>query len=44
VPWEAAPGTTIAGVVLTGAIVALVGVGANLDVLRRKPLSVLRAG
>jgi putative ABC transport system permease protein len=44
VPWEAAPGTTVAGVVLTGAIVALVGVGANLDVLRRKPLSVLRAG
>jgi putative ABC transport system permease protein len=44
VPWQLAPGTTAAGVGLTGAIVALVGVVANLDVLRRKPLTVLRAG
>ena len=44
VPWQAAPGTTALGVVLTGAIVAVVGVVANLDVLRRKPLTVLRAG
>jgi len=44
VPWQLAPGTTGAGVVLTAVIVALVGVVANLDVLRRKPLTVLRAG
>ncbi len=44
VPWQLAPGTTAAGVALTGAMVALVGVVANLDVLRRKPLTVLRAG
>lgn len=44
VPWQAAPLTTAAGVALTGGIVALVGVVANLDVLRRKPLTVLRAG
>jgi putative ABC transport system permease protein len=44
VPWQAAPFVTAAGVGLTGGIVALVGVVANLDVLRRKPLSVLRAG
>ena len=44
VPWQVAPVTTAAGVGLTGAIVALVGVVANVDVLRRKPLSVLRAG
>ena len=41
---HSAPGTTAAGVGLTGAIVAAVGVVANLDVLRRKPLTVLRAG
>ena len=44
VPWQVAPLTTAAGIGLTGAIVALVGVVANVDVLRRKPLSVLRAG
>ena len=44
VPWQLAPGTTAAGVGLTGVIVAAVGVVANLDVLRRKPLTVLRAG
>lgn len=44
VPWQAAPLTTATGVGLTGAVVALVGVVANLDVLRRKPLTVLRAG
>ena len=44
VPWQLAPGTTAAGVGLTGLIVSVVGVVANLDVLRRKPLTVLRAG
>jgi putative ABC transport system permease protein len=44
VPWQLAPVTTAAGVGLTGGIVAVVGVVANLDVLRRKPLTVLRAG
>jgi putative ABC transport system permease protein len=44
VPWQLAPATTAIGVAATGAIVALVGVVANLDVLRRKPLTVLRAG
>jgi putative ABC transport system permease protein len=44
VPWQLAPGATAAGVGLTAVTVALVGVVANLDVLRRKPLTVLRAG
>ena len=44
VPWHAAPATVALGVGLTGAIVSAVGVVANLDVLRRKPLTVLRAG
>jgi putative ABC transport system permease protein len=41
--WWPAPGTTAAGVVVTAAVVAVVGVVASLDVLRRKPLSILRA-
>jgi putative ABC transport system permease protein len=41
--WWPAPGLAAAGVLATGLIVALVGVLASLDVLRRKPLSILRA-
>jgi putative ABC transport system permease protein len=44
IPWDAAPLTTAAGVVATAAVVATVGVAASWDVLRRKPLAVLRAG
>ena len=42
-PWEAAPGITIAGIVVTSVLVATVGVLASLDVLRHKPLATLRA-
>jgi putative ABC transport system permease protein len=42
-PWEPALGTLIAGVAGAAALVAAVGVLASLDVLRRKPLSTLRA-
>lgn len=41
--WEAAPLLTIGGIVATALVVAAVGVIASLDVLRRKPLSTLRA-
>ncbi|MFO7693790.1 MAG: FtsX-like permease family protein [Vicinamibacterales bacterium] len=42
-PWEPAPGTFLAGFLGASALVAAVGVLASLDVLRRKPLSTLRA-
>jgi putative ABC transport system permease protein len=41
--WWPAPGVTAAGVAITTAAVAAVGVAASADVLRRKPLSILRA-
>jgi putative ABC transport system permease protein len=41
--WWPAPATAAVGVVATAAVVAVVGVVASLDVLRRKPLSILRA-
>jgi putative ABC transport system permease protein len=44
IPWDAAPLTAIAGVAATTLVVAAVGVAASWDVLRRKPLAVLRAG
>jgi putative ABC transport system permease protein len=44
IPWHADPTTMLVGVVATAAVVAAVGVLSSLDVLRRKPLAVLRAG
>jgi putative ABC transport system permease protein len=44
IPWHPEPGLLVGGVLLTVAVVAVVGVLASLDVLRRKPLAVLRAG
>ena len=44
IPWDAAPLTALAGIAATAVVVAAVGVGASWDVLRRKPLAVLRAG
>lgn len=44
IAWEPAIGTHLAGVLVTAAVVGAVGVLASLDVLRRKPLAVLRAG
>jgi putative ABC transport system permease protein len=41
--WHPAPGTVMAGVVLTSLVVGVVGVLASLDVVRRRPLAVLRA-
>ena len=42
-PWEAAPGLTLFGIVATAGFVAVVGVLASFDVLRHKPLATLRA-
>jgi putative ABC transport system permease protein len=44
IDWNPAPVTALAGIAATAAVVAAVGVVASLDVLRRKPLAVLRAG
>jgi putative ABC transport system permease protein len=41
--WHPAPGTLAVGVLLTSVLVGLVGVATSLDVVRRKPLGVLRA-
>jgi putative ABC transport system permease protein len=41
--WSATPGLAASGLVATVVLVGLVGVVSSLDVLRRKPLSVLRA-
>lgn len=41
--WQATPGTLAVGVLLTGVVVGTVGVVTSLDVVRRKPLGVLRA-
>jgi putative ABC transport system permease protein len=42
-PWRPAPGTVVLGIVLTAVVVGLVGILASLDVVRRRPLAVLRA-
>mgnify|MGYP005812485317 CR=1 FL=1 len=42
-PWRPDPATVLVGVVATGLIVGIVGVLASLDVVRRRPLAVLRA-
>ena len=44
IAWEPAPVTTLAGIVATALVVAAVGVVSSVDVLRRKPLAILRAG
>jgi putative ABC transport system permease protein len=43
IPWRIFPREHVAGVVLTGVLVAAIGVVSSLDVLRNKPLSTLRA-
>ncbi len=43
IPWRLFPGEHVAGVVATTVLVAAIGLGASLDVLRHKPLSTLRA-
>ena len=42
-PWTPAFGTLAAGAAMAALLVTVVGVLASLDVLRRKPLSTLRA-
>jgi putative ABC transport system permease protein len=42
-PWRAAPGTVGLGILLTALVVGIVGIVASLDVVRRRPLAVLRA-
>jgi putative ABC transport system permease protein len=43
IDWRPAPGLMIGGAVLTAALVAIIGVIASADVLRKKPLATLRA-
>ena len=43
ISWRAAPLEHVGGAVLTAFVVAVIGVGASVDVLRRKPLGTLRA-
>lgn len=43
IPFRPLPLLTAAGVVVTGALVAAVGIAASWDVLQRKPLATLRA-
>ena len=43
IPWTFLPVQAIAGIALTVALVTIVGLGSSLSVLRRKPLSILRA-
>jgi hypothetical protein len=42
-PWQPNPVLSLVGIVVTGLLVAGVGVVASLDVLRHKPLATLRA-
>lgn len=43
IPWQIYPAVNMGGVAITAVLVALVGVASSLDVLRKKPLSTLRA-
>jgi putative ABC transport system permease protein len=43
IDWQPAIALTVAGVILTAFLVTAIGVMSSLDVLRRKPLSTLRA-
>jgi putative ABC transport system permease protein len=43
IPWRVFAGEHAAGVAVTGLLVAIIGVGSSLDVLRRKPLATLRS-
>jgi putative ABC transport system permease protein len=43
IPWRIFVGEHVTGVILTGALVAVIGVLSSLDVLRHKPLATLRA-
>ncbi|MGE3275801.1 MAG: ABC transporter permease [Vicinamibacterales bacterium] len=43
IPWRPLPGLSLAAVLLTSLIVAVVGVAASWEVLGRKPLATLRA-
>lgn len=43
VPWSPTPGVAAAGLVMTALLVGVIGVAASVDVLRRRPLAILRA-
>src|SRR5258708_4345993 len=43
IPWRVFPAEQFAGVALTAALVAAIGVVSSVDVLRNKPLATLRA-
>ena len=43
ISWDPAPLVNVVGLVSTALVVGVVGVTASLDVLRKKPLSTLRA-
>lgn len=44
IAWTPAWGLVLTGITVTGLLVGVIGVAASVDVLRRKPLSILRAG
>jgi putative ABC transport system permease protein len=44
IPWSPRFALTVAGITASTLLVGTVGVAASLDVLRRKPLGILRAG
>lgn len=43
IPWTFLPVQTVSGLVLTVALVTIIGLSSSLSVLRRKPLAILRA-
>jgi predicted lysophospholipase L1 biosynthesis ABC-type transport system permease subunit len=43
IPWRIFVFEHVSGVILTGLLVAVIGVASSLDVLRHKPLATLRA-
>jgi len=43
IPWQPALGENVLSTILTSLVIAVVGVAASADVLRRKPLAALRA-
>jgi predicted lysophospholipase L1 biosynthesis ABC-type transport system permease subunit len=43
IPWSFTPEVVLPGLALTAVVVGGLGVAASMDVLRRKPLAILRA-
>jgi putative ABC transport system permease protein len=43
IPWQPAIGENVVSTIVTSVVIAVIGVAASADVLRRKPLATLRA-